>query len=86
VEEIEENPNAHILLGYEGEGFGDEYVEYEGNVQITDSPQLKKELWNSYMENRFDRPNDSNYIVLEIKPIQISLMKKTGIEPKVLEL
>ena len=86
AEEIEENPNTHILLGYEGEGFGDEYVEYEGKVQITDSPELKKELWNSYMENWFDGTNDPNYIVLEIKPIQISLMNKTGNEPKILEL
>ncbi|GAB3043927.1 pyridoxamine 5'-phosphate oxidase family protein [Virgibacillus ainsalahensis] len=86
AEEIEENPYTHILLGYEGEGFGDEYVEYEGKVQISDSPELKKEMWNSYMENWFDGPNDPNFIILEIKPIQISLMNKTGIEPKILEL
>ncbi|OZU87344.1 general stress protein [Virgibacillus indicus] len=86
AEEIEENPYTHILLGYEGEGFGDEYVEYEGKVQITEKPELKKELWNSYMENWFDGPNDPNYIVLEIKPIQISLMNKTGMEPKLLKL
>lgn len=86
AEEIEENPNTHILLGYEGEGFGDEYVEYEGKVQITDSPELKKKLWNPYLKNWFDGLNDPDYIILEIKPIRISLMNKTGIEPKILEL
>ncbi|RDW15991.1 pyridoxamine 5'-phosphate oxidase family protein [Oceanobacillus chungangensis] len=86
IEEIEGNPFTHILLGYEGEGFGDEYVEYEGKVKITDSKELKKELWNPYLENWFDGPNDPNYVILEITPIQISLMNKNGVEPKILEL
>ncbi|RDW18267.1 general stress protein [Oceanobacillus arenosus] len=86
VEEIIENPFTHILLGYEGDGFGDEYVEYEGKVQISDSKELKNELWNPYMENWFDGPNDPNYTVLEVTPVQISLMNKKGMEPKILEL
>ncbi len=85
AEEIEENPYTHILLGYEGEGFGDEYVEYEGKVTITDSPELKKELWNSHMKDWFEGPDDPDYVVLEIEPLQISLLNKKGIEPKILE-
>ncbi|GAA0440765.1 pyridoxamine 5'-phosphate oxidase family protein [Lentibacillus halophilus] len=86
AEEIKENPYTHILLGYEGEGFGDEYVEYEGKADINNSSDLKNELWNSYMENWFNGPDDPNYIVLEISPISIRIMNKTGAEPKVLEL
>lgn len=86
AEEIEENPYTHILLGYEGEGFGDAYVEYEGKARITNSEELKGELWNSNMENWFDELDDPNYIVLEITPVQISLLNKKGVEPKTLEL
>lgn len=86
AEEIEANPYTHILLGYEGEGFGDEYVEYEGKATINDSPNLKKELWNPYMENWFNGPHDPNYIVLEIEPVQISLLNKKGVAPKILEV
>lgn len=86
AEEIKENPYTHILLGYEGEGFGDEYVEYEGKAAINSNPDLKMELWNSFMENWFNGSDDPNYIVLEITPVQIRIMNKTGAEPKTLEL
>ena len=29
AEEIENNPNVHVLLGYNGEGFGDAYLEID---------------------------------------------------------
>lgn len=86
VEEIEKVPFTHVLLGYEGEGFGDEYVEYEGEVEINHSKDLKEELWNTYLEKWFDGPDDPNYIVLKITPTQISLMNKTGINPQILTL
>ncbi|KAB8127487.1 general stress protein [Gracilibacillus oryzae] len=86
VDEIEKNPYTHILLGYEGDGFGDAYVEYQGKVKINESEDLKEELWNSYMENWFDGPNDPKYIVLEIEPLAIRLMNKNGQEPKELDL
>lgn len=86
AEEIEANPFTHILLGYEGEGFGDEYVEYEGKAKINESPDMKKALWTPYLESWFEGPNDPTFIVLEIEPIQISLLNKKGEAPKLLQL
>ncbi|ASN06469.1 pyridoxamine 5'-phosphate oxidase family protein [Virgibacillus necropolis] len=86
ADEVETNPFTHILLGYEGKGYGDDYVEYEGKVSISDSKEMKKQLWNENMELWFDGPNDPNYIVLEIEPIQISLMNKKSETPKILHL
>ncbi|MGP4106725.1 pyridoxamine 5'-phosphate oxidase family protein [Virgibacillus sp. L01] len=86
TEEVEKNPFTHILLGYDGEGFGDEYVEYEGKATIRNSEELKKQLWIEDMKHYFDGPEDPNFIVLEIEPIQIRLMNKKGKAPKVLEL
>lgn len=85
IEEIEDNPNTHILIGYEGDGFGDDYVEYTGSVSINDSPELKNKFWNEYTEKIFEGPDDPNYIILEIKPAHIQLMNKNGMNPHELE-
>lgn len=86
TEEVEENPQAHILLGYEGEGIGDTYVEYEGKVTIKNDDELKNKLWHDDMKNWFDGPSDPNLIILEIQPSQIRLKNKKGHGPHTLEL
>lgn len=86
TDEIEENPYTHIIIGYEGEGFGDEYVEYEGKVRFNHSEELKKELWNDDMKIYFEGPMDPNYTLLEIHPIGIRLMNKKGESPRELEI
>ncbi|HZG71327.1 MAG TPA: pyridoxamine 5'-phosphate oxidase family protein [Chondromyces sp.] len=86
VEEIEKNPNVHILLGYEGEGFGDDYLEIEGTISVNDSKEMKEKLWNPYLEKWFDGPNDPNYSVLEIKPTTFRLMNSDYPSPQTLEL
>ncbi|MDV2684570.1 pyridoxamine 5'-phosphate oxidase family protein [Alkalihalophilus lindianensis] len=85
AEEIAENPNVHILLGYEGEGLGDKFVEVEGQATIRDSDELKKKIWSDSFSRWFEGPEDPSYIVLEIKPTMIRLMN-AGEEPQVLEL
>lgn len=85
VEEIDVNPYTHILLGYEGEGFGDAYIEYEGRTQIKENNEWKKELWNDHMKIWFEGPEDPNLIVLEITPIEIKLMNKQGQPPETLK-
>src|SRR5699024_3601474 len=85
AEDLEQNPNTHILLGYDGDGFGDDYVEYEGRVSMDTSNAMKKDMWNEYMEQWFDGPVDPNYVVLKIEPEHIQLMNKQGLEPKRLE-
>ncbi|WP_404456214.1 pyridoxamine 5'-phosphate oxidase family protein [Oceanobacillus kapialis] len=86
TEEIEENPYTHIILGYEGEGFGDSFVEYEGKVTFNDSEEVKKALWNEHMKLYFDGPDDPNLVVLEIEPIAVRLMNKKGEPPRELVL
>ncbi|WP_409253043.1 pyridoxamine 5'-phosphate oxidase family protein [Bacillus sp. SCS-153A] len=85
ADEIEQNPNVHVLLGYEGKGFGDTYVEVEGRVEISKDESLKKKLWNDEMERWFKGPDDPDLIILEIHPSQYRLMNN-GEEPKILDL
>ncbi|WP_018924618.1 pyridoxamine 5'-phosphate oxidase family protein [Salsuginibacillus kocurii] len=84
TEEIEENPNVHILLGYEGGGIGDQYVEVEGKAEIREDADTKKGIWQEDFANWFDGPEDPDYIILEITPVRIRLMN-TGEGPHSIE-
>ncbi|MEC5423952.1 pyridoxamine 5'-phosphate oxidase family protein [Virgibacillus sp. C22-A2] len=86
AEELEQNPYTHILIGYEGEGYGDLYVEYEGKVSFNNSDELKKQLWNKHMEPYFEGPEDPDFVILEIEPMMIRLMNKKGETPETLKL
>ncbi|MDV6377046.1 pyridoxamine 5'-phosphate oxidase family protein [Sporosarcina sp. GW1-11] len=86
VDELKDNPHTHILLGYEGEGFGDAYVEYSGSVSISSDEGLKKKLWNDQMKHWFDGPEDPNLVILKIEPQAIRLMNKTGQPPQDISL
>ncbi|MFY4774078.1 pyridoxamine 5'-phosphate oxidase family protein [Metabacillus sp. RGM 3146] len=86
TEEIDENPNVHILLGYDGEGVGDTFVEIEGIASIKDDNETKHKLWNKSLEPWFEGPDDPEYIVLEIKPSKIRLMNMKDNSPQTLEM
>ncbi|UOQ91738.1 pyridoxamine 5'-phosphate oxidase family protein [Halobacillus shinanisalinarum] len=86
TEEIESNPNVHILIGYEGEGFGDVYLEVEGQAKIRDDQKMKDSLWNNHMERWFSGKDDPEYIVLEIYPENIRLMNSDTDTPERLDL
>ncbi|NQD65596.1 pyridoxamine 5'-phosphate oxidase family protein [Bacillus haikouensis] len=86
AEEIESNPNVHILLGYEGEGYGDTFVEIQGQASIETSGEYKEKLWNKHLEKWFDGQDDPNYIVLKITPGTIRLMNDEEGSPHTLEL
>lgn len=86
IEEIQANPNVHLLLGYEGEGFGDTFVEIEGQASIEDGSELKQKLWSTIFNLVFSGPNDPKYVVLKIVPTHIRLMNKKGHPPESLEL
>lgn len=74
AEEIEKNPNVHILIGYEGEGMGDSYIEVQGTAEIREDQELKDKFWNEKMKKWIDSAEDPNYIILQIKPETIRLM------------
>lgn len=86
VDELTKNPHTHILLGYEGDGLGDAYVEYAGTVSISSDEALKKTLWNEQMAQWFDGPDDPNLVILKIEPVAIRLMNKSGEPPQEISL
>ncbi|WP_226585333.1 pyridoxamine 5'-phosphate oxidase family protein [Halobacillus litoralis] len=86
AEEIESNPHVHVLLGYEGEGYGDTYLEVQGQAKIRDDQEIKDWLWNDHMDRWFKGKDDPEYIVLEIMPENIRLMNEGEETPETLDL
>ncbi|MFK3937845.1 pyridoxamine 5'-phosphate oxidase family protein [Alkalihalobacillus sp. NPDC078783] len=86
TDEIEANPNVHVLLGYEGEGFGDTFIEFEGKAKIKEDKETKHELWNEHLKKYFEGPDDPKLVFLELTPTNIRLMNKSGEPPLSLDL
>lgn len=73
VDELEENPHAFVLLGYEEGLLNKKYVEIQGQVDITEDDSLIEHLWSAYMNLIFDGKDDPNIVVLRIKPEKLTL-------------
>lgn len=86
ADEIEKNPNVHILIGYSGEGFGDTYAEIAGTATLTDDPELIDRLWSEEMEKWFKRKDDPNLVILKIDPTSIRYMNEGNRTPAELSL
>ncbi|WP_144487298.1 pyridoxamine 5'-phosphate oxidase family protein [Bacillus pumilus] len=84
--EIEKNPNVHILIGYSGEGFGDTYAEIAGTATLTDDPELIDRLWSEEMEKWFKGKDDPNLVILKIDPTSIRYMNEGSRTPAELSL
>ncbi|SEI78463.1 General stress protein 26 [Bhargavaea ginsengi] len=81
VDELEANPHTHILIGYEGEGFGDDYLEIMGTAEVTDDEGLIDKVWNDAMESYFEGPDDPNLVILKVQPDAMRVMNKKGQPP-----
>ncbi|KAF6560579.1 pyridoxamine 5'-phosphate oxidase family protein [Paenibacillus sp. EKM202P] len=70
VEELKENPNAYLLLGYEVGGTK-EVLEVEATVQVTADEGLRKQVWNDSLKKWFSGPDDPDYVILDVNPTRI---------------
>jgi general stress protein 26 len=73
VEEIEANPNTHVLLGYE-ETSNDSFLEIDGKVEIVEDQETLDWLWQNQDKSYFDSKSDPDFTVLRIKPESIKVM------------
>lgn len=81
VDELSKNPYTHILIGYDGNGLGDSFLEIEAKVEISSEESIREKVWNKSLSNWFDGPEDPEMIVLKVVPSQIRLMNTRGEEP-----
>ncbi|KWX72760.1 general stress protein [Paenibacillus jilunlii] len=75
VEELRDNPNAFLLLGYE-QGGGKDVLEIEATVAVTKDESLRSKVWNKELEKWFKGPDDPDYVILELQPTRIEYMGK----------
>ncbi|MCT8136829.1 pyridoxamine 5'-phosphate oxidase family protein [Anaerobacillus sp. CMMVII] len=73
VEEIEDNPNVHVLLGFDQKG--DKYIELQGTATVVNDQQLKEKYWNDQLTPWLEGPNDPEYCLLKIEPEHIELVE-----------
>lgn len=86
AEELKQNPNTHILLGYDGNGFGDSFLEIEGTVLESDDEAMKEKVWNKALKGWFEGPEDPDLLILKVTLTKMRLMNTKGEEPQVIEL
>ncbi|MNO23348.1 General stress protein 26 [compost metagenome] len=75
VEELQDNPNAFLLLGYE-QGGGKDVLEIEATVAVTKDEGLRSKVWNKELEKWFKGPDDPDYVILELMPTRIEYIGK----------
>jgi general stress protein 26 len=75
VVELERNPHACLLLGYEAGGSKD-WLEIEATAEVTKDEGLRFKVWNKDLEPWFEGPDDPDYVILELTPTRIEYTGK----------
>lgn len=86
VEEIEANPHAYVLLGYEEGLFNKNFVEIEAEVSLTDDDSLIEHLWSLPMNAVFDGKDDPDILVLKLTPKHVYLRGTKNQEVEAIDL
>jgi general stress protein 26 len=86
AEDIAQNPNVHILLGYDRDSDHEHYVEIEAKASVEESAELKKKFWSEQLKHWIASPEDPEYMLLKLTPVTILYYEKPGKEPQELTL
>ncbi|GAK12118.1 pyridoxamine 5'-phosphate oxidase family protein [Geomicrobium sp. JCM 19039] len=71
IEDIEENPHVHILMGYEEHEDGNRFVEIEATAEVATDPTDKQKVWSEKIAKKYSGPEDENFVVLICRPTVI---------------
>lgn len=86
VDEIEANPQAHVLLGYEEGLFNKNFVEIEAEVSITEEQSLIEHLWKAPMNAVFESKDDPNIMILRLTPKKVLVRGTKNQEVEAIDL
>lgn len=78
VDELNKNPQVHILLGIQDAGFSGAYGEIEATASIEESNEKKEKFWNEKLSKWISSPEDPNYILLKLSPVNIRYFANSG--------
>ena len=86
VEEIENNPDAHILLGY-NETTNNSFVEIDATIEVVKNQKVIDWLWETQDKTFFNSKEDPELCVLKVIPRSIKLMNDDELDtPATIEL
>lgn len=77
VEELRVNPNAYLLLGYEGQ-WPTDLIEIDGSCTMSDDKELRHRVWRDDLKHWFSGPDDPELVVLSIQPRRIEYTPAGG--------
>ncbi|MBC8080006.1 MAG: pyridoxamine 5'-phosphate oxidase family protein, partial [Gorillibacterium sp.] len=77
VEELLENPNVCLLVGFEASGSKD-LLEIEATAVVTKDDRLREKVWSKELKKWFDGPEDPDYVILFLEPTRIEYRSKHG--------
>lgn len=81
VDELKDNPQVHILVGFDGKSSHD-ILQIQATAKVSADNALREKLWKDDMKEWFEGPHDPNYVVLDITPSYIEYWTK-GSEPQI---
>lgn len=82
IEEIQKNPSVSVLLGFEGKGLNDTYVEVLGNTTVNQFQDVKEKFWDESFNKWFNGPEDEEYVLLQIQPEIIRILNNNDEPPR----
>lgn len=86
VKEIENNPDAHILLGY-NETTNNSFVEIDATIEVVKNQKVIDWLWETQDKTFFNSKEDPELCVLKVIPRSIKLMNDDELDtPATIEL
>jgi general stress protein 26 len=86
IGDIRENKHVHVLLGYDGKGWNDNFLEIEATAVIEEDEAQKKKYWSEDLMKWVQNPVDPNYVLVKITPSKIAYIEKAGSEPEIITL
>ena len=81
VEELQDNPHVHILVGYDGKSTPN-ILQIQATATISSDNALREKLWKDEMKEWFEGPHDPNYVVMDVSPYYIEYSSH-GSEPQI---
>lgn len=79
IDEIQSNPKAHILLGYDDTN-NRSYLEIEATLSIVQDQETIDWLWKRQDKSFFDNSEDPELCVLKILPNTIKIMNDNELD------
>ncbi|MEK8131052.1 pyridoxamine 5'-phosphate oxidase family protein [Paenibacillus filicis] len=70
VDELRNNPNVHVLVGYDGKKSPD-ILQIEATAEVCTEDSLRQRLWKDSFQEWFQGPHDPEYAILKLTPQRI---------------